>query len=102
MRRLSTETITGVFFGDYATAELMDDVKRLFPVISDGSLSLPVRLPWPLNKIKVLGFSRSMKAREDFKSIIFRVLEELRIDRASKDGGSTGGKSAGVLDSLIE
>ncbi|CAN0450608.1 unnamed protein product [Hapterophycus canaliculatus] len=96
------EAITGVFFGDYATAELLDDVKRLLPVITSGLMSLPVRFPWPLNKISLLGYSRSMKAREAFKSIILGILQDRRLDQASKDGGSRGGKSAAFLDALIE
>ena len=98
------ESITGVYFGDYATAELMEDVQRYMPAISNGLLSLPVRFPWPLNKLTVFSFGKSMDAREAFAGVIRRVLNERRADllSAGVGGNGTGGKSAEVLDSLIE
>lgn len=102
LRGFTMEAITGLFFGDYATSELLDNVKRLLPVISSGLISLPVRFPSPLNKLPLLNFATSMDAREALKSIILSVLGERRADRASVDGDSRGGKSAGILDSLID
>ncbi|CAN0343968.1 unnamed protein product, partial [Hapterophycus canaliculatus] len=102
VRDFTLEAITGVFFGDYATTELLDDVKGLLPVITSGLFSLPVRFPWPLNKLPVLGFAASMDAREAFKLIVLSVLEERRAEWTSTGGTSSGGKSAGILDSLIE
>lgn len=97
-------SIVGVFFGDYATHEFMEDVKLYMPAIARGMLSLPMRFPWPLNKIPVFSYGKSMDAREAFSGVIRRVIEERRADISSAGGGSgsTGGKSAGVLDSLIE
>ena len=98
------ESITGVFFADYATPELMEDVKRYMPAIVKGFLSIPVRFPWPLNEFALFSFGLAMEARGAFSGVIRGVLEERRADisSAEEDSSSTGGKSAGVLDSLIE
>lgn len=101
MRDVTLESIAGVFFGDYATPELMKDIKRLLPVLANGLFSLPVRFPWPLNQLPVLGFGRSMNAREEFKLYVLNVLKERRADWASAEEGNSGGKSAGLLDSLL-
>lgn len=103
MRDITLEAITGVFFGDYASPEFTEDIKRYLPAISSGLFSIPIRFPSPLNKIPVLGFGRSMDAREAFKFNILDVLEKRRIDLASAAGeGSSGGKSAGLLDSFMK
>ena len=98
------ESITGVFFADYATPDLMEDVKRYMPTIVNGLFSFPVRFPWPLNELALFSFGKAMDARKAFSGVILRVLEERRADISSVGGGSSdiGGKSAGVLDSLIE
>jgi len=98
------EAIAGVYFGDYATPDLIGDVKRYMRAISSGLFSIPVRLPWPINKLPVLSFGKSMDARKALSGEIRRVLEERRADMLSVGEGSsgTGGKNAGVLDSLIE
>lgn len=101
MKDVTSEAIAGVFFGDYATPELMADTRRVLPAISRALFSIPVRFPWPLNRLPAFGFGRSMDARESFKSEILRVLEERRADMVSAEEGSSGGKSAGLLDSLI-
>lgn len=102
LRDFTLESITGVYFGDYATPDLLEDVKQLLPVMTSGLISLPVRFPSPLNKLPVFGFARSMDARETLKSIILSELEKRRAAWACTDGGDRGGKSAGILDSLIE
>lgn len=102
LRFFTLEAITDVFFGDYATPELFDEVKRFLPVISWGLVGLPVRCPWPLNKLPVFGFGKAMDAREAFKTTILRILGERRAERASTDAGGRDGRSAGILDSLIE
>ena len=104
LTEFTMESITGVFFADYATSEVMEAVKRYMPTIVNGLFSFPMRFPWPLNKLALFSFGKSMDAREAFSSVICRVLEERRADIASARGGSSGtaGKSAGVLDALIE
>lgn len=99
------ELITGVLFGDYATPELMKDVKNFLPALSKAMFSFPVRFPWPLNKVPVFGYGKSMDAREAFSGVIRGVLDERRADILSvgeDSSGTAGGKSAGILDSLIE
>lgn len=100
---VTLESIASVFVGDYAAPEFMKDVKRLLPVVAGGVFSaIPVRLPWPLNQLPGLGFGRSMDARESLKSIVLKVVEERRDDLASSQSGGRDGKSAGLLDSLME
>ena len=94
------EAITGVFFADYATPELMEGVKRYMPTIVAGLFSIPVRFPWPLNELALFSFGKAMDAREAFSGVIRGVLEERRADISSAGGAC--GKSAGVLDSLVE
>ena len=97
------ELITGVLFGDYASPEFMEDVKRYLPAIGDSLLSIPVRFPWPLNTLPVFGYGKSMDAREAFSGAVRRVLEERRADLSSAErgSGSIDGKNAGVLDSYM-
>ena len=97
------ELVAGVFFGDYASPEFLDNVKRYMPAIGNGLLSFPMRFPWPLNKLPVFGYGVSMDAREAFSSAVRRVIEERRADLpyAGEDSGRTDGKSAGVLDSYM-
>ncbi len=97
------EAIAGVYFGDYASPDLIGDVKRYMRDISSGLFSLPVKIPWPINKLAVLSFGKSMNARAALSGDVRRVLGERRADLLSAGGASsgTGGKSAGVLDSLI-
>ncbi|CAN0034904.1 unnamed protein product [Scytosiphon promiscuus] len=102
LRGFTQEAIVGVYFGDYATPELLENVRRFLPTITRGLFSLPVRFPWPLSQLPVLGFGASMDAREAFKSIVLSVLEERRTDGTADHAGGVGGKSAGILDSLIE
>lgn len=104
MRDVTLEAIAGVFFGDYATPEFMEDIKRLLPAISSGLFSIPVGLPWSLTRLPVFGYGRSMDAREAFKLDkfdILNVLEERRADLASAKEGTNSEKSAGLVDSLI-
>ena len=102
MRDVTLESIAGVFFGDYATPEFIQDITRRLPAIASALFSIPVRFPWPLNRVPVLAFGRSMDAREAFKLDVLKVLEERRADMASAEEEDGGGKSAGLLDSLIE
>ncbi len=97
-------SIIGVFFGDYATPEFTKAVSRYMPAIGSGLMSFPMRFPWPLNKIPVFGYGKAMDARGAFCGVIRRVIEERRADISSAGGvsGGTGGKNAGVLDSLFE
>ena len=95
-------SVAGVFFGDYATPEVMDHLKRLLPFTATGALSFPVKFPWPLNQTPVFAFGRSMDAREALESNVRKVLQERRADLASSERGSRGGKSAGVMDMLME
>lgn len=104
LRSFTLESIVGVFFGDYASPELMEEVKRYLPTITSGLFSFPVRFPWPLDNIPFFAYGKSMDAREAFSGTVRRVLDERRAVLAEGGGGgnSTGGKSAGVFDSLIE
>ena len=99
---ITLESIAGVFFGDYATPDFTEDLKRLLPSMTSGALSFPVKFPWPLNQIPVFAFGRSMDAREAIESNVRKVLQERRADLASSGRGSRSGKSAGVMDSLVE
>ena len=98
------ESIVGVYFGDYATLELLEEVKRYVPTITKSVFSVPLRFPWPLNKLALFGFGKSIDARAAFSVIVHRVVDERRADLSSAREGSSsaGGKSAGILDSLFE
>eukprot|EP00903_Cladosiphon_okamuranus_P005807 g5752.t1 len=103
MMGIALGSISGVFFGDYASFEFMKDMKRLLPALSSGLFGvLPVRLPWPLHQLPLLRFGKAMDAREVLRKNILNVLEERRADLASVENSSTGGKNAGLLDSLME
>ncbi len=102
LRSFTLGSIVGVFFGDYATPELMEDVKRQMPILISGLFSFPVRFPWPLNKLPFFAYGKSMDAREALSGIVRRVLDERRAVLAEGGSNSIGGKSAGVLDSLVE
>ena len=101
MTDFTLESIAGVFFGDYATSEFMEDMKRFLPSIASGLFSIPIRFPWPLSKFPAFGYGRSMEARDAFASDVLNVLQERRADLASVEERGSGGKSAGLLDSLI-
>lgn len=102
MQDITLEAIAAVFFGDYTAPESVESFKRLLPVVNSGLFSFPVRFPWPLNKIPMLGFRRSLDACEQACKVdILNALEKRRADLASTEEGSSGGKSAGLLDSFI-
>lgn len=96
------ETIYGVLFGDYPTPKVMEDVKRLFPVISGGLISFPVRFPWPLSLLPALGFGTSMDTRGAFQDVVRDVLQARRADLAPTEGATKGTRCGGLLDSLME
>lgn len=99
------ESIAGVYFGDYATPEFMEDIRRYMPTITKSVFSIPIWFPWPLNKLPLFGFGKSMDARAAFSDVVRRVADDRRVALAAeRSGGSsrTGGKSAGVLDALLE
>lgn len=95
------EAVAGAFFGDYATPDFVKDVKRLLPVMTGGVFSLPVRFPWPLSKIPMLSFRKSMKARKAFEGIVRDLLQERRLDLTVAERAAKG-KSGGLLDSLFK
>eukprot|EP00903_Cladosiphon_okamuranus_P015051 g13924.t1 len=102
MSDVTMESIAGVFFGEYATPEVLERIKRLLPVATFGLFSIPVRFPWPLNQYPVFGYGKAMDARKALTSEILKVLEERRAELDSAEGETESWKSAGLLDSFIE
>lgn len=102
LRNFALEAFIGVLFGDYATPKLVEDIKRLISSITSGLFSLPVRFPWPMNKLPVLAFGKSMDARQELQGIICDLLQERRADFAAVEETGKSGKSGGIFDKLVE
>lgn len=92
------EVISRCFLGDYATVEVVKDIKRLLPIICKGLMSVPMRFPWPLRKIPAFSFGQGMAARKEFKEIFEGVLLDRQVDMTA--GGAV--LNAGVLDTLLD
>ena len=99
------ETIARVILRDYATDAIISDILRIAPVQFTGVVSIPQRFPWPLNRLPLFSFERSMKARQEFVSIIKGVLDEMKteVESTTASGGSDKQlRNAGVLGALVD
>ena len=99
------ETIARVILCDYATDAIISDILRIAPVQFTGVVSIPQRFPWPLNRLPLFSFERSMKARQDFVSIIKGVLGKMKteVKSTTASGGSDKQRrNAGVLGALVD
>lgn len=94
---LTLEVISRGLLGDYATDGVLDNIASLIPILCDGIMSIPRRFPWPMSKIPMFCFGRSMKARAEFKEIFQGLIRERRVDKAN--GRCISG---GFLDGLLD
>ena len=98
------ETIARAILRDYATDAIISDILRIAPVQFAGVFSIPRHLPWPLNRLPLFSFGRSMKARQEFVSIIKGVLNERKteVESTTASGGSDKQpRNAGVLGAFV-
>ena len=99
------ETIARAILRDYATDAIISDILRIAPVQFAGVFSIPRHLPWPLNRLPLLSFGRSMKARQEFVSIMKGVLNERKteVKSTTASGGSDKQRrNAGVLGAFVD
>ena len=99
------ETIARVILRDYATDAIISDILRIAPVQFTGVVSIPQRFPWPLNRLPLFSFERSMKARQEFVSIIKGVLDKMKTEMESttaSGGSDKQRRNAGVLGALVD
>ncbi len=96
------ESIAGVYFGDYATPEFMEDTKRYLPAVTKSLFSIPSWFPWPLNKHPLFGFRKSKEARAVFSDMVRKLANDRRADLAEGGSTRTDGKSGGILDKFLE
>ena len=99
------ETIARAMLRDYATDAIMSDILRIAPVHFNGAFSIPCHFPWPLSRLPLFSFGRSMKAREEFVSIMKGMLDERRKEMKSTTapgGSDKQRRNAGVLGSFLD
>lgn len=90
------------FLGDYATENIVAEIKRLLPVLSRALFSVPRGFPWPLNKVPILGFQHSMDARKEFQTLLAGVIRERRSDLTREMGTNKATKNCGLVDELLK
>lgn len=97
----TVDIISRCFLGDYRTEKVLEDIERLIPVLANGVLSLPLRLPWPLNRFPAFSFGRAMSARADLIGSLEDVLRQRRADWESTETMDEVKMTGGVLDELL-
>ena len=97
---ITLEIISRCFLGAYATEEVLEDLRRVVPVLGNGVLSVPIRFPWPLNKFAAFSFGLAMDARAELVKILAQILSERRSDIEAD--GERRQKSGGAIDSFLE
>lgn len=95
------DVITYGFLGDYTTEDIVAEIERLLPALSKSVFSFPRRFPWPLNKVSIFGFRKSMDARKEFQALLAGVLEARRTDLRSAVGADDATKNCGVVDEFL-
>lgn len=96
------EVIARCFLGEYATEDVLRDIGRVLPTYALGFISVPFRLPWPLNTLPAFSFGKSIDARNDFKEIFQTILQAHRAGLASAEDCDEQAARAGVLNLLLE
>ena len=104
IRSFTLETISIGILGAYASESVIEDIAHLLPVLATGVVSIPKRFAWPLNKLPMFRFGRSLDARVKLIELIQGILKQRREDkvRLSSEGVSDSGTVTGVLDALLE
>ena len=99
------ETIARAILRDYATDAIISDILRIAPVQFTGVFSIPRHFPWPLNRLPLFSFGRSMKARQEFVSIMKGLLDERKTEVGSmtaSGGSAKQRRNAGVLGAFVD
>ena len=104
IRSFTLETISIGILGAYASESVIEDIAHLLPVLATGVVSIPKRFTWPLNKLPMFRFGRSLDARVKLIELIQGILKQRREDKArlSSEGVSDSGTVTGILDALLE
>lgn len=102
LRDFTLEVISTAFLGEI-DEDLMQLLRRDIPVVGESLASIPIRLPWPLNRtplarLPALTFGRSMEARERVYKALEGVIKERR-ESSSPRGTGPGSETA--LDRLL-
>ena len=77
---LTMEIISHIFLGDYGKGQVLEDVKRVVPIISIGLASKPRRFRWPVDRLSASKFDQAVNARKEFDAVIGDVVRRRRLD----------------------
>ena len=104
IRSFTLETISIGILGAYASESVTEDIAHLLPVLATGVVSIPKRFTWPLNKLPMFQFGRSLDARVKLIEVIQGILKQRREDKArlSSEGVSNSSTATGILDAMLE